>query len=287
MVVDMLVHPLLYGEIYTPGDGPEGFEFWEREYGMGHMGPMGWDEIEVELDAGDVQLSALMPIDATTASGGCFATNEQVASIVSAHPDRFVGFASVDPALSDAPERLEHAFRDLGARGLSLHPAKQGFDPSDACAEPLYELCESYDRPVVFHAGMSWEPKAPLSRSHPLAFEDVIMEHPRVRFSLTHFGWPWVRETVAMLLKYPNCYADTSITYLDSPEEMMLRLFTVDMGERWFERSLSHQVMFASNTPRFRAFKLKRALDAVPMADDAREALYSGNALRFLNGGEE
>lgn len=287
MVIDMLVHPLLYKEIYTPGDGPGGFGFWEREYGMGHMGPMDWDEIEVELDVCDVRLSALMPIDATTAAGGCFATNEQIAQIVAAHPGRFAGFASVDPALPDAPERLEHAFRDLDLRGLSLHPAKQGFAPDDERAEPLYELCEQYDRPVVFHAGMSWEPRAPLAQSHPLAFERTIMEHPRVRFSLTHFGWPWVRETVAMLLKYPNCYADTSITYLDSPEEMMRRLFTVDMGERWFERSLSHQVMFASNTPRFRAFKLKRALDAVPMADDARELLYHGNALRFLNGEDD
>lgn len=286
MVIDMLVHPLLYGDIYKPGDGPDGFAFWEREYGMGHMGPMDWEEIEVELNAGDVQLSALMPIDASTASGGCFATNEQIAQIVAAHPDRFIGFASVDLHCPDAAERLERAFRDLGARGLSLHPAKQGFAPDDPLAEPLYELCETYNRPVVFHAGMSWEPKAPLAQSHPLAFERTIMDHPNVRFGLTHFGWPWVRETVAMLLKYPNCYADTSITYLDSPEEMMSRLFTIDMGEHWFERSFSHQVMFASNTPRFRAFKLKRALDAVPMPDDVRELLYSGNALRFLDGEE-
>ena len=158
--------------------------------------------------------------------------------------------------------------------------------PDDAVAEPLYKLCERYNKPVVFHAGMSWEPGAELSRSNPLAFEHTIATHPNVRFSLTHFGWPWVRETVAMLLKYPNCYTDTSITYIDSPEEMMQRLFTVDMGPLWYERALSHQVMFASNTPRFRAFKLKRALDTVPMRDDARERLYWGNALRFLEGDE-
>ena len=45
-------------------------------------------------------------------------------------------------------------------------------------------------------------------------------------------------------------------------------------------------MMFASNTPRFRAFKLKRALDTVSMRDDARERLYWGNALRFLEGDE-
>ena len=181
---------------------------------------------------------------------------------------------------------MERAFTELGAKGLCLHPAKQGFAPDDAVAEPLYELCERYNKPVVFHAGMSWEPGAELSRSNPLAFEHTIATHPNVRFSLTHFGWPWVRETVAMLLKYPNCYTDTSITYIDSPEEMMQRLFTVDMGPLWYERALSHQVMFASNTPRFRAFKLKRALDTVSMRDDARERLYWGNALRFLEGDE-
>ena len=67
---------------------------------------------------------------------------------------------------------------------------------------------------------------------------------------------------------------------------MMQRLFTVDMGPLWYERALSHQVMFASNTPRFRAFKLKRALDTVPMRDEARANLYSGTALRFLKGDE-
>ena len=138
----------------------------------------------------------------------------------------------------------------------------------------------------MFDAGLSWEPSAPLSACHPLAFERVIMTHPHVRFCLAHFAWPWVREMVAMMLKYPNCYTETSITYLDSPEEMMMRLFTQDMGPLWYERSLSHQVMFASNTPRFRAFKLKRALDAVPMREDARERLYGGTALRFLEGGD-
>lgn len=40
MVIDMLVHPMLYGEICTSGDEPDGFGFWSREFGMGHMGPM-------------------------------------------------------------------------------------------------------------------------------------------------------------------------------------------------------------------------------------------------------
>lgn len=142
--------PMLYGEIYTPGDEPDGFGFWSREFGMGHMGPMDWDELQVEMDVCDVQKSVLMPLDVTTACGGHFGTNDQIAMLVAAHPDRLWGFASVDPQVSGAADELGRAFTELGAKGLCLHPAKQGFAPDDAVAEPLYELCERYNKPVVF-----------------------------------------------------------------------------------------------------------------------------------------
>lgn len=129
MVIDMLVHPMLYGEICKPGDEPDGFGFWSREFGMGHMGPMDWDELQVEMDVCDVQKSVLMPLDVTTACGGHFGTNDQIAMLVAAHPDRLWGFASVDPQVSGAADELERAFTELGAKGLCLHPAKQGFAP--------------------------------------------------------------------------------------------------------------------------------------------------------------
>ena len=87
-----------------------------------------------------------------------------------------------------------------------------------------------------------------------------------------------------LMLKYPNCYTECSVLYLDSPEESINRLFTQDMGSRWFQRSLLYQVMFGSNTPRFRAFKLIRAIDALELPDYAREALLTANALEYLGG---
>lgn len=282
MPIDMHVHPLLFKEIYSDDE----FAYWEKEFGMGLMGPMDWDEIEAEMNYGSIEKSVLLPLDCTTTSGGWFATNEQVAELVALHPDRLIGFASVDPHRADAVEVLRRAFVELGAQGVKLNPAKQKFMPDDPIMEPIYRLCEEYNKPIIFHAGLSWEPDTPSKYCHPLAFEEVAMSHPHLRICLAHFAWPWVREMVMLMLKYPNVYTDTSALYLDSPEESMERIFTFDMGPLWFERSLSHQVMFASNTPRFRAFKLKRALDAIPMRDAARERLYRGNALTFINGSE-
>ena len=41
MVIDMLVHPMLYGEICTPGDEPDGFGFLVTRIWYGAYGPHG------------------------------------------------------------------------------------------------------------------------------------------------------------------------------------------------------------------------------------------------------
>ncbi len=277
----MHIHPIFYDLIC---EDERELAFRGDTFGVWKQGPMSFEELFAEMDHGGVDKAALLPLDLTTTAGGWVVTNEQVAKIVAAQPGRFIGFASVDPSRPDAVEVARHAFTELGLRGLKLHPSKQKFRPDDEKLEPLYRLCEEHDKPIIFHAGTSWEPDTPADLSHPLAFERVFIRHPNLRCCLAHFAWPWVREMVMLMLKYSNVYTDTSVLYLDSPEESMARLFTVDMGPMWFERSFPNQVMFASNGPRFRAFKLKRALDKVPMRDFARENLYWRNAQRFLGG---
>ena len=281
MIIDMHLHPIFYKPIC---EDAEELEFRKNSFGVWKQGPMEWDEVFVDMDYGGIEKSALLPLDITTTEGGYIVTNEQVAKLQSIYPDRLIGFASVDPHRPDAKEVLLHAFDDLGLQGLKLNPSKQKFYPTEDFMEPIYEICESRNKPIIFHAGTSWEPNTPAEYSHPLAFEKVFIRHPELRCCLAHFAWPWVREMVMLMIKYPNVYTDTSVLYMDSPEESMERLFTVDMGPHWYERGFGKQVMFASNTPRFRAFKLKRALDKIPMRESARKDLYAGNAIRFLTG---
>lgn len=283
LLIDMHIHPIFYGPIC--GDEKE-VAFRGDTFGVWKQGPMEFDELFAEWDVCGLTQAALLPLDVTTAAGGWVVNNDQVEALCKLHPDKFYGFASVDPHRADALEVLERAFFQQGLRGLKLNPAKQRFDPSDERMEPIYALCERENKPIIFHAGLSWEPNAPSRYAHPLAFEEVAIRHPGLRICLAHFAWPWVREMVMLMIKYPNVYTDTALLYVDSPEEQMMELFTKDMGPMWFERCFPRQVMFGSNGPRFRAFKLKRALDKVPMREFARENLYWKNALRFLSGGE-
>lgn len=279
MIIDMHIHPIYYRSICND---TEEQEFRSNAFSIFKQSPYDYDEILVEMDYAKVDKSVLLPLDLTTTEGGCVVTNDQIAKIVSDCPERFIGFASVDPRREDALEVLDYAFSVLKLEGLKLNPAKQHFFPDDPMMNRIYEKCVEYNKPILFHAGLSWEANSITEFAHPLKFERIAIAYPQLRICLAHFAWPFVREMVMLMLKYPNVYTDTSVLYLDSPEESMQRLFTVDMGERWADRALHSQIMFGSNGPRFRQFKLLRALDKVPMRDMTREKIYSQNALHFL-----
>ena len=56
-------------------------------------------------------------------------SNKEIVEIVKQSPDRFIGFASVDPHREDAVDILEYAFEELHLAGLKLHPSKQNVLP--------------------------------------------------------------------------------------------------------------------------------------------------------------
>lgn len=282
MIIDIHVHPIYYKSICG---NEEEEKFRSEAFGVYKQSPYDYDEMFVEMDYANVTKAALLPLDLTTTEGGWVVTNEQIALLVSEHPERFIGFASVDPHRRDAAKVLDYAFGTLKLKGLKLNPAKQYFFPDEEYMKPIYEKCLEYNKPILFHAGLSWEPKAVTEYAHPLKFETIAIKYPALRICLAHFAWPFVREMVMLMIKYPNVYTDTSVLYLDSPEESMERLFQADMGGHWTDRALYNQIMFGSNGPRFRQFKLLRALDKIQMKEYAREGIYYKNALRFL--GEE
>ena len=155
MIIDMHIHPIFYEAVCKD---KEELEFRKNAFGVFKQSPYGYDEMFAEMDYAHVDKAALLPLDVTTTEGGQIVTNDQIAVLVKDHPERFIGFASVDPHREDALEVLEHAFRDLELKGLKLNPAKQKFFPDDPIMNPIYELCIRYNRPIIFHAGLSWEP---------------------------------------------------------------------------------------------------------------------------------
>lgn len=279
MIIDVHSHPIFYKDIC---DDPSKLSFRKEQFGIFKQSPYPLEAALLEMDYMNVAKTVLLPEDITTLYGDCIIANEEIKRIVDLAPDRFIGFASVDPRRQDAVEVLERAFAELGLMGLKLHPSKQQFYPYEEMLRPVYEVCLKYNKPVMFHAGMSWQPNAPAKYSHPLHFEDVAVAYPELRMCLAHFGWPWVHETVMLLLKYPNVYTDTSLLPMDNAKDFYEQVFTRSMGPLWIERNLGDKVMFGTNAPRFRAKRLLPALRELPLREKTLHKIFGLNALKFI-----
>ncbi|MBE3132773.1 MAG: amidohydrolase [Acidobacteria bacterium] len=235
----------------------------------------------LELDEAGLHRAVILPIDASTTRGAKVYSNEQIAELC-AMSDRLVGFASVDPLKSSAADDLERAVTDLGLRGLKLAPAMQRVFPDDPRLEPIYARAEELGVPIVFHAGMSWEPGSRLAYGQPLRFEQVAADHPRLRIVLAHLAWPWVMEAVALALKYTNVHLDTSALYFDNPPDFLRFAMTVQVPLSVFERSLRRQIVFGSNYPRVEVKNMARAVRGLGFSAACLDLIFRSNAEALL-----
>jgi len=235
----------------------------------------------LQMDVAGIEKAVLLPIACERARKDPVSSNEQVAELCGMS-DRFIGFASVDPMLPNAPKALESAITGLGLKGLKLDAALQDFDLNDPAVFEVYEAAASLRIPVLIHTGMSWAPGTPLAQGQPLLLEKAIRRFSNLRFVLAHWGWPWVWDATALALKYPNVFLDTSCFYYDGPTEFFQFVFSRQIPTTLIERSLRNQVVFGSNYPRVEIKNIARALKSLSLTDGCLEKIFSTNAERSL-----
>ena len=279
MVIDMHTFPGFLEEI---SKDEESIAFRREQYFLykQHVWPLSL--FEIQMDAAGIDMSVISAEDVTTRAGGTIVSNEEIKTLVDLSPNRLIGFASVDPWRKDAVDVLEKAFSELKLSGLKLSPAIQRFMPNDSMMDDIYKTCIKYGKPIVFEAGMTWVKESPSKYGYPLVFEDVAIQYPELKMCLGHFGWPWVRETAMLLLKYPNVYADTALLYFDSPVQFFDKTFKNDLGEYWIDRMLFDKVMFGSTYPRIEQKRMMKAVNSLSLRPEQKAMVLGLNAVKFL-----
>lgn len=136
--------------------------------------------------------------------------NQFVAEYVARYPDKLIGFAGIDPTERRAADELRHAREKLGLRGLVLSPANQDFHPTDTRAMAVYEAAESLGMPVLVHPGGQFTPESRLEFARPFLWDEVAREFPKLRLIIAQLGHPFLDETLCLLAKHPQVYADVS-----------------------------------------------------------------------------
>lgn len=279
MVIDTHIHPALFAPICEDQE-----RFRRRCDAMNYhlMKPSDMALLRKQYALADIGRVVLLPEDCSVESGMVEISNDEIAKLVALDAQFYIGMATVDPRRPDAVQELERAFAELGLAGLAVNTARLKMYPMDERLAPLYDLCRKYHKPIIFHAGFCLENNALAKYARPMEFEEVALRWPEVNLCLAHFGWPWVQETAALLLKYPNLYANTALMNFDGPYQLFAKVFKQDMGEYWLDHNLADKVMFGSDSPRIRPVRSKRGLDSVEMLPETREKIYWKNAMRFF-----
>ena len=281
MVIDIHVHPAFFEPI---NDDRRKEELRHNELNLHKNGTAQLQHFFNKLNCAGIDMCVLLPEDySSNMNGEVLVSNEEIRKLVDLAPDRFIGFASVDPHDEKATEKLEEAFTKLDLKGLKLHPSRQNFHPDDKIMDPIYDICEKYDKPIIFHSGLSFEAHTTTKNCHPLDFEALAERRSSLRICLAHFGWPWCRETAMLMLKYPNVYTDTGALYFDSAKEFYVQMLTIDVPVTWIDRSLRHQVMFGTNDPRFEMIRMSKAIEELGFRDSTIELIKGQNAIDFMH----
>lgn len=133
--------------------------------------------------------------------------NDFIADAIAAHPDRLIGFASVNPWYGAAAlEELERATVGRGLAGLKLHPPMQGFEADDDVVLPVLEKAIELGLPIYIHSGT---PVASL----PLQVLELATRYPDGKFILGHMGGADFYVDVPLSFgRVANVWVETSLT---------------------------------------------------------------------------
>ncbi|QPM68157.1 amidohydrolase family protein [Atribacter laminatus] len=135
--------------------------------------------------------------------------NLEVFNLVSSYPKRLLGMASVNPYHRIVAENeLEKCLSVYKFRGLKLHPWIQGYYAHNKICFKIFEICEHYNVPILFHSGTP-----PYSQVGQIAY--IAEQFSNVKIILGHMGltYQW-REAIELASSYENLFLDTcGITY--------------------------------------------------------------------------
>ena len=264
-----------------PGLPEMGIEAGLRSYFRLKESPGDADDLAAKYKELDI-FGVLFSVDAETTTGDPPDTNDYVASIVQKHPEQFIGFATVDPWKGDSAVReLDRSVRELGLRGLKLHPIHQAFTPNDTSFYPLYEKCVELGVPLLIHSGFAAAGAGTpggggfkLKYAAPIpAIDDIAADFPGLTVVMAHPAWPWVEEQIAVALHKPNVYLDLSGWAPRFIPEALVRETNTRLRDK---------VLFGSDYPYLTPERWLREFEDLPIREEVRPKVLLENARRVL-----
>ncbi|MBT6446063.1 MAG: amidohydrolase family protein [Acidimicrobiaceae bacterium] len=164
------------------------------------------DMMFAEMEAADTQIGVIGVPGPTSDRGLAPTSADTIADIVVAHPDRFVGFGSVESSdVESAVARLGE-LAAVGMRGVTIDPStaqlSRRFD--DRALYPLFDEAERLG--LVVTTTMSSLLGPYMDDCRPEYADRVATDFPNLTVIIQHGGWPYALEAIGAAYKQPNLY---------------------------------------------------------------------------------
>ncbi len=112
-------------------------------------------------------------------------------------------------------------------------------------------------------------PRTPADPQRPVHLDNVCRTFPDLTVVMTHLGWPWHLEVIALLLKYERCFLMTSAwAPRHYPDELVHHMATRGVGK----------VMFATDYPLLSFDRCATEARSLPLGDEAAAAFLHRTA---------
>ncbi len=198
---------------------------------------------------------------------------EEAEALARAYPGRFVALWGVEPQLGSAGvARFEEVLDQPWVVGAYLHTHSfdRPFDHADHY--PFYAACARAGVPMSMQAGSSGG-RMPSECGRPIGIDRPAIYFPETDFVLSHTGWPWVDEAVAMASKFPNVHLSTA--------SWPPRRWTPSLVD-FLRGSGRHKVLFATNFPTVGHRQALGQLPELDLGEEAHRGLLGANARRVF-----
>lgn len=186
--------------------------------------------------------------------------------------DKIISFGSVHPKSDNAVKEL-YRIKEMGLKGIKLHPDYQDFFADGSDMFPIYKACEDLGLMITFHTGK--DPYSPnVIHCTPKAIENIATSFPNLKIISAHMGgMDMSDDSMKYLSKLKNVYLDTAFSSY---------FLTAEKLDQMIKAHGTHRILFATDSPWSTVELERNILDRCNLSSEDLDKIYYKNAFELF-----
>ncbi|MFZ7945843.1 amidohydrolase family protein [Neobacillus sp. 19] len=193
-------------------------------------------------------------------------SNDIVAAAIDRFPDRFLGWAAVNPLNPGSVEEVELYLNKPGFIGVKAHPFMHGY--SIKALDPVAAMCETKGIPMIIHLSSERD-----------SYKYLPENYPKLKLIYAHAGIPFWKKLWQYIKDQPNVFIDTSSDYL-----------TPSIVKKAVESLGYRKILYGCDGPygmknfnKYDYSAKKGWIDSLQISDNQKECILGKNFLEIID----